>query len=257
MAGKTITSLFSFLFFGLATIVNLPMSHASESKNFCLETGVVKHLLIDVTSVYDDRAKHQIQDGFSKIISGLMGGEKVVISTIENSFTASRTIYEGCVPHCDGATIVSNCTEGFLILEKRKQLSKLRNALAKNITQTIDLPNSDIFRTLYFSTKEQQKDPTKLVLIIFSDMIENSDFISGNEFFSSVESSLMAKLSKDDLLPNFMGADIVVFGIGRGGTTGREPLKPNRLSRVRKHWGSYFKMTGAKNVEISESYIPN
>ncbi len=189
------------------------------------------------------------------IVKEFVGGERIVISTIEHSFTASRVVYDNCVPQCETAGITSNCTEGALLLEKRKQLALLRKSLAKNFSVTQELPNSDIFRTIYFATAAQQKRPEKLTLIVFSDMIENSDFISGKEFFSSSSKQLIDKLNENDLIPNFAEAKIIVFGIGRGGTLDRKPLKQSLLSVVRKNWKDYFSSAGAHDVQITESYI--
>jgi len=245
----------TMLFF-LPFVKLTPASAASKSNSFCSSNAANVVLLIDITSKFDERSKLVFQQGISKIVSHIQDGEKFSIFTIQESFTQTRHIFEGCSPFCNpSAGFTSSCTEGKARLDKRKFQQTIGSALNKTLKSTRDLVSSDILRSLYFATIGFQKQSKPLKLYIFSDLIENSDFLSGRSFFSSKISKILRNISKNNLLPDFTNSKVRVFGIGRGGTAERKPLSQTNLNRVRRFWDAYFKASGSKDIIITEMLV--
>lgn len=264
MSNKPIQQQFGLLSFittiAMLLVVSLsalsPALAASEDGNFCSPSSANVVLLIDITSEFDKRSKLIFQQGISKIIPRLQDGEKLSIFTVQESFTQVQHIFEGCSPFCDpSAGFTSSCTEGKAKLSKRKFRQTIGNALSRTLKSTRDLESSDIVRSLYFATVGFQKQSKPLNLYIFSDLIENSDFMSGRMFFSSKISNILKSIKKNNLLPDFTNSKVRVFGIGRGGTVDRKPLNQKNLNRVRQFWNAYFDAAGAKDIIITEMLV--
>jgi hypothetical protein len=88
---------------------------------------------------------------------------------------------------------------------------------------------------------------------LFSDMIENSDYLSGKDFSRKPNEALIGKLEKDRLIPNLSGATVKVFGVGRGGSAERAPLAQERLIKLQDFWTRFFAAAGA-SVTLTQNF---
>ncbi len=235
-------------------IQNAAASNYDKSK-FCNPSAGTVFLLVDITSSFDDIAHKSFFNGVSKILSNLHSGERIVISTIEESFTKSSDLFEGCVPYCSDTSIFSSCTTGLVILETRKQKKIIANVLNKLLNNSIDLPSSDIIRTIYFKVSPHHRHSEKIQIYVFSDLIENSDFLSGRSFIGDSNEKNIQKLKTNKLIPDLSKATVKIFGFGRSGKTDRAQLNQKVLTKIQDFWQEYFSESGVKLLEINESLV--
>jgi hypothetical protein len=234
---------------------------AYDAAKFCKDGGNFVVILVDVTTAFDDRAKDLFQKGIAAIVGSLSPGDQVRISTIEDSYANSTQLYAGCVPYCESSIwdfFTSDCTEGLVRLESRRQLASIRSALQGRLEKaTADLDTSDIIRAIHDDTVQRPAD-AHLELYVFSDLIENSEFMPGKVFWAQPTKQSIALVQKDNLMPDFSGSTVTAFGVGRGGSMGRHPLTQDRLNKLHEFWTAYFAAAGAPDAQITESlYLEN
>lgn len=237
-----------------ATLAPLP-AQAFDIAKFCKPDADQVVILVDVTTAFDDRAKELFQRGISGIVQSLTPGEGLRIVTIEDSFTTSKLLYSGCVPYCEHGLLDwlwSDCTDGLVRIETNRQQSDIGTALRGRLEQaTADLDFSDILRTLFYSTEHRAKG-LHLELFVFSDLIENSEFMSGKVFWAQPTATSIDTIKSNGVLPDLSNAAVKVFGVGRGGSMGRHPLAQERIVKLHDFWRAYFKAAQASDAQISE-----
>lgn len=228
---------------------------AYDVSKFCRPDADQVIILVDVTTAFDERSKEQFQRGISAIVSALSPGEQLRIVTIEDSYAASKPLYGGCVPYCPSGFFdwfFSDCTEGVLRLEKTRQQNEIVAALRGRLeTVTVDLDWSDIVRTIYYAT-EHRIAGAHLDLFVFSDLIENSEFMAGRTFWSQKPEKSIAQIKANGFLPDFRDATVRAFGVGRGGSMGRHPLTQDRILALHGFWKHYFDAAQATDAQVSE-----
>lgn len=212
---------------------------------YCSPTADNIVVYIDRTTNYDDKDKKDLVDGVSKLFAALQGGERFSIRTISDSFTTSTSLIDACVPVCVskgflGDLFSSDCTEGVAINDKNHLRNRLVQQLEGLLNAYSDLPYSDIVRTIAQTAGSEIRKGQRNRFFLFTDLIENSDYLPGKEFFSTRNDKLIAKLTADKLVPDLNGAEVTVFGVGRSGTPGRPPLQQALLSKVLDFWHRYF-----------------
>ena len=227
-----------------------------DRSKFCKADADSVIILVDVTTAFDDRAKDLFQRGITGIVSALTPGERVRIATIEDSYSSSQLLYEGCVPYCSNGLLdffLSECTDGLIRLETRRQLSEIKKALQERLSKaTSDMDTSDIVRTIAYAVQPRGSD-RHLDLFVFSDLIENSEFMSGKIFWSQPTSTSMKQIEDNSLMPDLREATVNAFGVGRGGSMGRHPLTQDRINKLHEFWTAYFAAAGAPDAQISEA----
>jgi hypothetical protein len=234
-----------------------PAIAGEDPKRFCAPDGANLVLLLDVTTPYDQIDKTALVDGVGHIFEELKGGERIVIRTIEDSFSNSHRLLDACVPYCpDGGffgDLFSSCTEGVVINEKKALRRNLVQQLSTLLDSAHELDHSEIIRTLAMALKEEGHPNTENRIFVFSDMIENSTYLSGKDFFATKDATLIERLEHDDLLPAAWQADVRIFGIGRGGTPGsRTALPQQKLQKLTTFWTKYF-AAGGGTLHMSQN----
>ena len=252
--GNRIT--FSLVLVGLlsiALVIGRP-AYAYDGAQFCKTEKPTLALFIDVTTSFDDKSKATLSEGIEKFSSILQGGERIVLMTIEDSFSASAKLFDGCVPICESSGWVDwlfgNCTSGLLRLKRKEMNAAILTGLVSRLANSTDLPRSDIIRTISENTRIIFSDGKQGTLFIFSDMIENSELISGRDFWSLPNEELLVRATEADLVPKLTGISVKTFGLGRGGDDGRSPLDQNMLKKLRQFWTSYFELTGVRTENL-------
>jgi hypothetical protein len=235
---------------------------AYDRGKFCDKAGANVVLYLDVTTPYDDTDRKALTDGIARIFTGLSGGERIAIRTIEDGFSSSRRILDACVPYCPGGGVISDlfsdCTEGMLINERKALRRMIVESVSEHLTEARELPYSEIVRTLCQTFREEYRKDRRNRIFIFSDMIENSPYIPGAEFFSRTDAALIAKLEGDSLIPDIWEAEVHVFGFGRtGNPADRKPLPQDKFRRLEGFWTKFFAAGGAsadlkQNLTVAE-----
>ena len=90
---------------------------------------------------------------------------------------------------------------------------------------------------------------------IFSDLIENSEYLPGQEFYEEPDAALIGRIEADNLVPSLQGAAVKIFGVGRGGGEERTPLSVRRLNKLLDFWNTLFERSGAAPVTISQNLV--
>lgn len=228
--------------------------------DYCNPEAASVVFMLDVTTPYDDIDRAVLRDSALKVFDRLEGGQKLTIVTIEDSFSHSRRLIEACIPFCpDNGSFIdilfSNCTEGVLLQRRRELATHLRGTLDQMLEASAELPRSDIVRTVYYAMKgDAGTAPTHVELYVFSDMLENSGFITLRDFFGSKTAWLVQKARQDDLVPSMPGASVRIFGVGRRHSEGKPELTVAEMKRLTDFWRGYFDAAGAASVEISPRF---
>jgi hypothetical protein len=232
-----------------------PLLADYDRSQFCRPNASEVLILVDITTALDARARQLLSDGIREIVEGLNPGESLRIATIADQVTHSEMLMSGCVPYCPddlGTILLGNCTEGLLRLETRHLRKQMADVLRARLETTADLPYSDILRTLN-ATVAARTPGRHLKLYVFSDMIENSEYVPGRDFWSTSPAKLNAKLVADGLMPDFSNTSIFAFGIGRGGSGERKALPQPRMKALSQFWTAYFEQAGANSANLSEA----
>jgi hypothetical protein len=225
-------------------------AQGEEASRFCDPNGANLILFLDVTTPYDEIDKTALIDGIGRILAHLTGGERITIRTIEDAFSRSRRLLDTCFPYCPPGGIFddlfSTCTEGVVINEKKRMMRTFVVTLTGLLDSARELDQSEIIRTLTLSLREEYRRDRPNRVFVYSDMIENSTYLSGMDFFRAKDGPLIEQLERDGLVPSIWEAEVHIFGIGRTGITGdRSALPQERLNRLTSFWTKYFAAGGA------------
>ncbi len=192
-----------------------------------------------------------MQAGLRVVYAGLEGGDRLVIKTIEADHTKSRTVFDRCVPHCIDAGTFDNCTEGSLRLER----VRFRNDFASSFRTLLDQPQqprSAILRTVNSAMRSLGSNGQSVHLTIYSDLIENSEFISGRELLTADTGSLVQRTLRANVVFDCTNVAITAFGVGRSDATGREALSQTEVQTVTDFWSLYLSSIGCTELDILE-----
>ena len=188
----------------------------------------------------------------------MQGGDRVVIRTISDSFSRSEHLFDRCVPRCGEDGIwgkMTRCNQGLIVADTRQIKRELVQALRGKLSDFKATKRSDIVRSISTITAEEMQRGDRRILYVFSDLIENSDYISGSWFFAADPKALVKYVRKFNLLAQLRGAEVHAFGIGRDGTPQRGPLGVGSLQKLLSFWNAYFKESGAASVEITPGLV--
>lgn len=114
-----------------------------------------------------------------------------------------------------------------------------------------DLLNT-IYRAQKFFEEETNQQAKKKVLVIFSDMIEQSisaDFT--NDTTESEFAQIIAEARANGKIPNFAGIKVFIVGATQGNTK----ISMNKAIQIEHFWKNYFKETGADTVKYQVEFF--
>ena len=125
-------------------------------------------------------------DGLQSIVGKLGDGDRIVIRTIADSYTHTEKLIDRCMPYCPPMSfwdeLFSNCTGGLILNHKRALISEIRASVRGRLDQFKELEHSEIVGTIAQSAKEVLSPEQGAEVYIFSDLIENSEYIPGVAF---------------------------------------------------------------------------
>lgn len=249
--------LWPFLVAVLCLLWPLPAAAQYDRQQFCRDDADEVMVLIDITSGLDERARGLLSGGVQQIIQQLDPGEQLRIATITDQVTTSEVLVTACVPWCPSSLLdlfASSCTEGLLRIENRRLRAEVRDALRARLETTAELPYSDILRTINAKAGARHAG-RHLELFIFSDLIENSEYLPGKEFWSTPTSKLLAKVEDSLLVPDLANTSVHAFRVGRGGSEPRKALPQPRMKSLTAFWTAYFAAAGTTDLALSEYLV--
>jgi hypothetical protein len=246
----------------IANCLIFSSAHAqvNDNKSYCSKTGHIQVFLIDVTTQYDEIDKRIIERMLGQFFSSAEGGDRLVVRTIADSHTKSERLVERCVPYCPAVGFyakLTQCSDGSIRADNDFVKQDILNALRTKLSKFDELKYSDIIRTVVDVSIEEARQGQEMSLHIYSDLIENSDYLSGVSFFYYSTEAKIAGLKKLKLLASLKSVDVEVVGIGRADTPGRRPLTVSELAKVTDFWNAYFRESGASKVRISPNPVAN
>lgn len=256
-SGRPFTQALSLLTVGTCLIGNAhaQLAQPQDNKAYCRAKSPIVVFLIDITTPYDQTDKDAIVRTTDNILSSLKGGEKIIIRTIADSHTRSERLIEGCVPFCAANGTLDrlfNCSDGVIRTDLERLRANVIGALKKRLSNFEELPHSDIVRTIYSVSNNEANKGQQLVVYIYSDMVENSDYFPSRYLFSYSLKKLLDGLKIYKLMANLRGAEIHVSGVGRSDSKDRRPLTIKESNKLKEFWFAYFKECGAETVTISQ-----
>jgi hypothetical protein len=227
-----------------------------SNRDYCLSSGRIRLLLVDITTEYDQTDKDSIVGMIDNVLSEATGGDLIVVRTISDSHTKSERLVERCVPQCPAQGVVNRlfkCSDGLLRTDTVNVRQDILAALRGRLANFQELKYSDIIRTINSDAEEEAKQGQVLNLYIYSDLIENSeDLISDKNFFHYKIPFLIDALKKYKLIAPLPNSGVQVAGVGRSDASDRRPLNINDQNFLLAFWKAYFKAGGAVDVTISQ-----
>jgi len=236
-------------------LVDPAIAQTGDNRSYCKSDGRIALFLVDITTPYDQTDKDIIVKATDRILASLNGGEKIIIRTITDSRTHSRQLIERCIPYCaaEGFSRIFLCNDGAIRTDREAVYADIVESLRQRLAKFEETRHSDILRTVVLAAKEDAVQGRPLSLYIYSDLIENSDYLPGRKFFSTPVDRLISQLRKDKLIAPLKNANVQAAGVGRGGTKDRRPLGVAEQQKVTEFWTAYFKESGATSVEVGQN----
>jgi hypothetical protein len=243
----------------IAWLADAASAQPTGTERFCSPDKANVVFFIDVTTPYDEIDKKALIEGIGTVFESLEGGSRIAIRTIADTFANSATVLDECVPYCESGGFLedffsSNCTEGVVINEKKHLRERLVAALSDRMERSSELKYSEIIRTLAMPGAGEFREGRKTRFFIFSDMIENSQYLSGAKFFAGKNAAIISMLAKDRLVPGLPSVEISVFGIGRtGDPNNRQALPQDKLEKLLDFWETYFSVAGTDPPRLRQT----
>jgi len=233
------------------------VAETGDNRSYCKSDGRIALFLVDTTTPYDQTDKDLIVKATDKILASLAGGEKVIVRTITDSVTRSEQLVERCIPVCaaEGLSRLFLCNDGAIRTDRESVYEDIVGSLRQRLSKFEERRHSDILRTVLLAAQEDAVNGHKLSLYIYSDLIENSEYLPGRKFFSTHVPQLVTMLQKDKLIPPLKDAEVHIAGVGRGGTKERRPLTVAEQRKVTEFWNAYFKLSGANSIDIGQNIL--
>ncbi len=226
-------------------------------------------VLVDESVGFD---KNMIGRSIETVVNWLEPGSYVEISRFSSSVVGryTETITKGRIDPEPDDDFLDNLKRSELAKFEalhRKQFRLAKQQTYKALysiikTSNKSVPHSDIVSSLkYLSDHVRQFDAKRKVVLVISDMLENSSattFYSKGHIRSIDPVAELKKLRSLDMIGDY-GDNVTVYIIGLGyfwtgeGAAKEKYLNPKRVSRIQKFWVSYFK---AANAHIGEIGMP-
>jgi hypothetical protein len=242
----------------LAVIVGGLSSSAYAAQDYCRYGHETAVLLVDRTTQFDAVDRSVFLDALSSLIDQLGPGDRLAAFTMTGAYTESTKLFDQCKPGCPDvgflASLMSSCSATLARSERMGFTRSLAIILADLLRNPEQNPQSDLFRTIAevtndLATRTGGAQPLRNV-VIFSDLLENSDVLPERELRSMPVDRVLALLKASEIEPDVVRATIQVYGFGRDDSPRRRPLPQSQRQRVSEIWERWFKAGGAADVEI-------
>lgn len=191
-------------------------------------------VFVDISASVKDFAAYR--DAFSRVVSNLHPGDRVILAQISDcTYTGFRPLLDYEIPR------FSYWRDNKLVFEKDREALKVQFGAA--LDSSLSVPRSqktDIFGALLESGKVFKNVRRERVLVLLSDMLEDSD---GTNFETlaitdTFTNRFLADAKREGSLPDLSSATVYVAGASARST--------RKASEVEKFWAAYFKAANAR-----------
>lgn len=226
----------------------------SSPEDYCTLSNRSTLFLIDRTTTFDPDDQRLLTESLGTVVDKLETGDRIIIATISDHYSRTRRLANACKPGCPKAAgmmdeIVGSCSTMKAKQDEQQYQAALAASLREVITTAEDASGSDIIRTIGHWTGSNNADPYTSI-VIYSDMLENSEMIPWRKFSDQSEADLMKTVSEHGAGARTPGADIRIIGYGRLHDAERSALPAALDSKLRSFWARYFSEGGGQ-MEIS------
>ena len=228
----------------------------AQAADYCAYGRAATLLLVDRTTRFDATDKSVFLDALNGIVERLGAGDRLVMVTMTGAYTESRKVFDRCKPACPDegflGGLLATCRPVLARADYRGFTAELARDLADLLRTPEETPYSDLFRTVAETTRAVGSGggPPLAALVMFSDLIENSQFLPQRDFLREPPAETLRRLEAADIRASLRGATVRVFGVGRDDTPARAPLPPATRNRLAQSWEGFFRAGGATAVEI-------
>lgn len=218
--------------------------------DYCTLSDRSTLFLIDRTTTFDVGDQTRLMEGLGSVVDHLETGDRIIIATISDHYSSTKRLANACKPGCPAATGLMDEIAGSCSSMKAKQDSQqfaatLAGSLREIINTAEDASGSDIIRTLgYWTGNSSAKPYTQIV--VYSDMLENSDMISWANFAAMDEDKLMTVVREHGAEAHTQGTGVRIIGYGRLHDKARSPLPAELDAKLRSFWMRYFRDGGGQ-----------
>lgn len=218
--------------------------------DYCTLSDRSTLFLIDRTTTFDADDQRVLTESLGHVVDRLGTGDRIVIATISDHYSRTRRLANACKPGCPQAAGVLDEIAGSCSTMKAKQdeqafMGQLAASLREVIATAEDAPGSDIIRTIGHWTGGS-RGASFTSIVIYSDMLENSEMIAWRQFSSLEEEALLGIVAQHGAGARTRGADIRVIGYGRLHDAARSPLPAALDAKLRSFWNRYFSDAGGE-----------
>ena len=225
--------------------------------------------LVDRTMAYDENDRRLMSEGVNKIVPRLQTGDRLVVQSITSDYVYGERTFDRCVPGCPTGTnffskFVGSCNTVEASADHRRFITGLTGVFRRFLAEEDEYDRSDIVRSVAGITRaivrmqqrekrahpDDERDRRLGELYVFTDLLENSDEFPWPTIVTKEPDSLVEYMESRELLPDFQGASITVFGYGRLHDKDRNALNSPTDIRLRRFWSTYFETGGAGSYTI-------
>jgi hypothetical protein len=220
-----------------------PSAAAAQSQganDYCASSPRATLLLFDRTTPFDDNERDAARIHVGAVVDGLLPRERIVVATIERHYSVSRQVFDACLPGCPpGAALW--CSGVRADREARGFRARLFAAIRPLLAPAPEQRNSDVTGTIARQSRGRRFDR----VVIYSDMLENSEALPWTQFRDGDNAALMQTARAYGLVARLPGAGVEIVGFGRSHDPGRAPLPAAVDQKIRRFWTAYFSAAGA------------
>lgn len=208
--------------------------------------------LIDRTTTFDAEDQTLLMESLGGVVDRLETGDRIIIATISDHYSKTRRLADACKPGCPQSggvvdEIMGSCSTMKAKQDEQQYMGSLAASLREVISTAEDASGSDIIRTIGHWTGSAEPEPYTRI-IVYSDMLENSDMIAWSKFANLPEDELMGIVAEPGA--RTPGMLVRVIGYGRLHDKARSPLPAELDAKLRGFWSRYFSEGGGQ-VEYS------
>lgn len=223
-------------------------------EDYCTLSDRSTLFLIDRTTRFDAGDQTLLMESLGSVVDRLETGDRIIIATISDHYSKTRRLANACKPGCPAGggvvdEIVGSCSTMKAKQDQQQFMGSLAASLREVITTAEDAKGSDIIRTIGHWTGSASARPYTRI-VVYSDMLENSDMIAWSKFSTLPEDELMSVVTEHGAGAKTPGTDIRLIGYGRLHDKARSPLPAALDTKLRGFWTRYF-FEGGGQVEFS------
>lgn len=213
------------------------LTSACASKQPATDLPVAVAVLVDISG--SATGLHQRYDSdFQRVLAALKGNERLVTFTIEANSSVSPMAFDMTFETSHG----NDYTRQVALKRQAKDASERFTGMLQ--TQRPSRPGSAIIDGIRHASDLLTKLPAEQekVVVILSDMIEQSEVADFSGLTPADGAALVARLKQEGKLPALAGARVYVAGI----TDASGALPSSRVQAIRAFWESFFEAAGAR-----------